>query len=365
MRSKVQALTALLLVALVSGCAPKSPEQPEPAKQVSEAANPAATWPWPDAIKTSLRKGVEHWFVRTTSDGCTLDLFRFDFVSNPRLEFRLDDQDEDDTVPFDNWADYYPHGVGDVTRRLNGSGKGQVVAAWNGLFFSYDRSKNPPNGLARHIGPVVLAGRPHYNFGAHRWTFGAKIVGGRQVFKAVHTPQYGTLAKEFDYAADGAQCLVSEGKPLCLQPFPKVGDPPLGQPVPSTPEDAGHIPIVDHMRTSRTSMGWSKDSRYLYLLVVNEPDSELGSSLNLKRGGKPDPGWTLADLQRFWMKMKVWGAVNSDGGAVTQFDYLRPDGQYEMLPPRLVAPNKRLSFGPNFEGAPVGGTLMYFYVSES
>lgn len=329
-----------------------------------DAPAPSAVWPWLKAEKTNLRQGVTRWFDKSPDDGTTLELIEFDFAQNPKLRFEIYDQDEDDATPFDNRADYYPNGVGQVTKHLNGIGRGPVIAAWNGLFFAYDRSQGGPNGIARHIGPNILDGKLRYNVGVHRWTFGVKIKAGKPRFKAIHRPDKRTMAQEFDFAAVGAQLLVREGKPLRLQPYPNPGDPPLPQPVPSTPEVAGHIPLVDHMRTSRTSMGWSKDSTKLWLLVVNEPDHELGSKLAVKYGRPDTGGWMLADLQRFWFAFGAWGAVNSDGGVVTQLVFLRSDGKYEMLPPRISSPNERLVFGPNFKDAPEGGTLMTFYVRE-
>jgi len=326
--------------------------------------SPSATWPWPNAEKSELRAGVTRWYDRSPADGTTLELFQFDFAANPRLRFELYDQDEDDAVPFDNLADYFPFGVGHAVRHLNAKGRGKVVAAWNGLFFAYDFKSGGPRGMARHIGPVVLRGKVHHNVGNHRWTFGVKHEKGGPVFKALHLPDRPTMAKEFDFAAVGAQCLVREGRPLRLQPYPGPENRPVPQPVPSTPDEAGHIPLVDHMRTSRTSMAWSREGRQLYLLVVNEPDHELGSKLAVKRHQEASGGWMVSDLQRFWLAFGAWGAVNSDGGAVTQLAYLRRDGKYEMLPPRIVSPNGRREFGPDFEGAPEGGTLMYFFVRE-
>jgi hypothetical protein len=318
-----------------------------------------AVWPWPQAVVTHPHKGVARWSDASAQDGTVVELIRFDFRANPQLRFELYDQDEDDAVPFDNHADYYPRGVGQIVKHLNEK-RGEVVAAWNGPFFGYDRRPGPPQGLAVHVSPVVLAGQARYNVGSVRWAFGVK---GKE-FTTIHQPDMKEMQGAFDYGAGGLQCLVRDGKPLQLQPFPTVGDKPLLQPVPSTPDDAGHIPYVDHMRTSRTSMGWSKDSRYLYLLVVDAPGTETGSRLAVKYGGPVGAGWTLTDLQRFWLKLGVWGAVNNDGGSVTQFALKLPDGRYELMPPQIAAPRKRLYLGGDFAGAPAGGTLMTWYVAE-
>ena len=211
----------------------------------------------------------------------------------------------------------------------------------------------------------MLAGKARCNVGSLRWAFGVKNKNGIPTFAALHQPTPATMQREFDFAATGLQCLIRDGKPLELQPFPAFGEPPPHQPVRSTNQQAGHIPLVDHMKTSRTSMAWSKDSRYLYLLVVDAPGTETGAKLAVKYGGKQGAGWTLADLQRFWLKFGAWGAVNNDGGSVTQFTYLRKDGLYEMLPPQIAAPRKRLTFHPDFQGAPQGGTLMTWFVRDA
>jgi hypothetical protein len=294
-----------------------------------------------------------------------MELFEFDFAANPRLHLELYDQDEDDANPHDDSADYFPRSVAQVTRHLNETKRGPVLAAWNGLFFAYDRRPGTgANGLARHVGPVVLNGVVRHNVGNPRWTFGVDYRSGRPRFHLMHQPDRATLARTFDFAAAGAQALVLKSKPLRLAPYPQPGDPPAKQPVPSTPEEAGHIPLVDHMRTSRTSMAWSDDGRKFYLLIVNEPDHELPSKLAVKRNDEDWGGWTVADLQRFWIAFGAPNAVNIDGGAVTQTTYRLPNGRYAMLPPRLTSPNRRLEFGPDFEGAPQGGTLMTFFVRE-
>src|SRR5207302_809080 len=133
-------------------------------------------------------------------------------------------------------------------------------------------------------------------------------------FKAIHLPNAGVMEREFDFGAGGAQCLVRDGQDLILRPPPAIGAPIPKGPFPSTESEAGHIPMVDHMLTSRTSLGWSKDSRRLYLLIVKEPDSEMASALAFRHGEPESGGWSVAELQRFWLSLGVWGAVNLDGG---------------------------------------------------
>jgi hypothetical protein len=74
-----------------------------------------ATWPWPNAVRELIRPGVTHWLDRSSPDGTVLDLFEFDFRRNPRLEFSLFDQDQDDAHPFDDRASFWERGVAGIT----------------------------------------------------------------------------------------------------------------------------------------------------------------------------------------------------------------------------------------------------------
>ncbi|MCS7254900.1 MAG: phosphodiester glycosidase family protein [Armatimonadota bacterium] len=326
-----------------------------------DSLHPMSTLFQQGAIKSVVHFGVTHWRVRSNFDGTVLDLLEFDFDANPHLRFELYDQDEDDDVPFDNKAKFWHRGIGHVICHLNQTGRGKVIAAWNGLFFGYDRKRK----IARHVAPVVLRGKVHYsNVGNHRWTFGVKYEGEKPIFKVLHLPDYETLEREFTFASGGAQCLVKDGKPLKLRPFSKPPSEPITQPVPSTSDEAGHIPIVDHIKTSRTSMGWSKNNRKLYLLVVKEPDREAISALALRFHIPLMGGWSVSDLQQFWLSMKIWGAVNIDGGDVAQMAFLRDDGEYEVVPPRWSTFKGRLRINPCLSSEPKGGALMYFYVAD-
>jgi len=233
--------------------------------------------------------------------------------------------------------------------------KQHVLLAWNGPFFAYS-----PDRKGIHIGPVVLDGKLLYNVGSHRWTFGERIEKGVPVFETMHLPSKAEIeGRHFSFAASGLQCLVRDGKPLKLEPFPirAIKTPP----VPSTPDEAGHIPINDHIRTSRTSLGWSRDNRFLYVLFVAESDNELESKLALKHGAAQDSGWTLDDLQRFWLSVGVWGVVNSDGGSVMQRVLRLPDGTYDLIAPEFATKRS----GVLHPGEDFGhGTLMSFYVAD-
>jgi hypothetical protein len=321
-----------------------------------------AVWPWPPAKQDHPYLGMTHWLAKSP-DGTTLDLFDFDFEANPHLRLEIYDQDEDDAIPFDNRVRFWPNGVGQVTRHLNALGRGPVVAAWNGLFF--DLSGQGDNGIAHHLTPVVLNKKLHYpDLDTYRWTFGVQYEQGRPRFKTLHMPASSALTREFDYAAGAAQCLVQKGMSLKLQPFPKPGE-PISPSHGSAPQEAGYIRYVDHMKTSRTSLGWSKDNLHLWLLFVKAPTTETESALALKHDMPISGGWTVADLQRFWLAKGVWGAINSDGGGPAQLTYRRADGNYLLIPPRWAADNTRNVISPHFLNAPAGGSLMYFYVRNT
>jgi len=329
-----------------------------------------ARWPWPNAARSTPHRGVRHWLDKTSTDGTTVELFEFDFTANPDLRFGLFDQDEDDDRPWDNKTKYWMRGVGQFIKQQNNSDMGKIIVATNGLFFGYINKQFNAEGLAHHVSPVVSAGKVH-DFGSnHRWTFGVKQQKGKPVFKVFHLPARSTLERELDYGGGSAQCLVLDGKPLKLQPFPPVGAPKIKQPVPSTPQEAGHIPVFDHMRTCRVSLGWTKDSSKLYLLFVKEPDSETGSAVAVRRGLPIAGGWTVPDVQRFWLAIagdkKVWTAINSDAGDLAQMAYIQPNGNYVLVSPRWANVGfERRTFNADFKGAPNGGAMMYFYVHDT
>lgn len=326
---------------------------------------PLAKWPWPKAKKDSPARGVTHWIDKSSFDHTVCELIEFDFKANPRLRFALCDQDSDDDKPWDNYCLYWNRGAAQMTRQLNQK-EGRVIALWNGLFFGYHGGSKWDKQNAFHVSPVVIGGKVH-NWGAnHRWSFGVKYQNGRPVFKTFHQPTPQVLAREYDFGGGSAQCLIKDGKPLKLQPF---GLPPVKQPVPSTPQEAGHIPDFDHMRSCRASIAWSKDNSKMYLLFIKEPDSESASIVAVRHGDgfmglSLWGGWTVADVQRFWLAKGVWGAINSDAGGVAQLALLRPDKNYDLVPAQQGSFQMRLKFKPDFKNAPTGGALMYFYVVE-
>ena len=345
----------LVMTILLTGCG-----QAPPTKLIAPQHD--TTWPWANAVKTEIADGVMQW-TKKSADGTKLTLIEFNFAKNPKLQFGIYDQDRNDKKPDDNLTDYFPKGIAGVAADLFPHQR--TIAAWNGLFFAYDRSSNAHGGLARHIGPVVIEGTARHNVGRHRWTFGFLKDGN---FAVRFKPKWDDLS-EFQYAADGAQCLVLDAKPLALAPYPSVPI-ELGTKLPrteDTPSSAGHIPITDHIRTSRVSMAWSKGSTKFYVLFVLEPDTENESIRRLRAGEDLGAGWNLFDLQKFWLSKGVWAAVNSDGGVLTQYLIRRPEGDYFVQPSRqskAPSPMDGLQINEKFND-PGGGSLMSFWVREN
>lgn len=349
--------------------------------------SPNALWPW-KAEPQVLGPGVRAWSV-VSGDGTLLRLMRFDFGANPRLKFSIWDNEAHDDKSGDNLVKYWPSGVAQITKRLNqaweqdekasmwadadaGMRRGkahsrQVLAASNGAFFGYANKVPGPAGIAFHVGPVVLDGKIFFNGANHRWTFGTRKIEGRQVFGVVHLPDRAALSR-FEWAAGSVQCLVKDGEPLKLEPFPRSRSDFKKQPVPSTPAEAGHIPVFDHMKTCRVSLAWSRDSKVLWWLVVKEPDIEAGSAIALKQGLPVAGGWTVPDVQRFWLSLRqsqgdhVWCAINSDAGDVAQMIW-KSGSAYEMIPPRWADKRMKMKLKSDFSNAPLGGPMMAFVVS--
>lgn len=324
-----------------------------------------ATWPWPLAEKDAPHKGVTHWHEHSSKDGTLLDLWEFDFKTNPRLKLELFDQDQHDEKPGDDRVDHWPLGVGHFVQRFDNQ-NGRIIAAWNGPFFGYDRKTS--TYLSFHVAPVVLDGKVLYNKMNHRWAFGVKYVDNKPVFKTFHLPPRAVLEREFDWASSAEQCLIKDGKPLKVQPFPLPGATPIPRPVKSTPQEAGHITDFDHMKSCRISMAWSRDNLHFYLLAVKETDTEGDSIRNLRAVKLMGSGWMTSDVQNFWLSLQkskgIWGAVNNDAGDAAQVIWRQPDNSWMLIPERMADPHMRMKLAPDYKTAPEGGTLMYWCVRE-
>lgn len=324
---------------------------------------PEAQWPWPQAAEDRPHPGVRHWVDKSSKSGTILDLFEFDFTVNPRLRFEMYDQAEDDVKPFGNDVKYWDNSVGVIAKRLIAKNNGPVVAVWNGLFFDLDGAGQ--GRTAHHLTPIVLHGKLHYpDLPTYRWTFGVKYHAGRPKFDVLFKPKPTEMETLFDHAAGAAQCVIRDGKELKLEPFPnKPGYVPPAHEEMS--DEAGYIRMIDHVRVSRTSIGWNRDSSKLYLLYVTAPDAATEAVLSKNGLNSVNGGWTLADIQRFWKAKGVYCAINSDGGGPAQLVYRRPDSRYCLLPAVWNGSNARIVLNEQLTDAPPGGALMYFYITEA
>lgn len=324
-----------------------------------------SSWNW-KATPQPLSPGVTLWRA-AQKDGTQVSLWRFDFKQNPKLQFSIVDTDESDVDPMNNRVHHWKRGVAQFTQMLNqNQPQRRVLAISNGAFFGYHSSPGDINGTTFHVSPVVLRGKVFFNTANHRWTWGIKTQDGRRVFDVVHLPNRAQLEK-FDYAAGSVQCLIKDKQPLHLEPFPKSRDEIKPQPVASTPQDVGHIPIFDHIRTCRVSLAWSSDSRYLWWLVVKEPDIEAGSTVAMEHKLPIGGGWTVEDVQRFWLALgkefDIQTAINSDAGDVAQMVWWNGK-QYEMIPPRWASNEMKKTLKDDFSNAPQGGSVMYYVVTD-
>ncbi len=334
-------------------------------------------WPWPGAKPETLHKGISHW-TSTLGDGTTLDILLFDWKANPRLRLGVWDADlessPDKNHPRNRFA-YWNNGFASQAAKMNAHG--DLLAAWNAGFFGLLNDKPRSADRAFHLSPVVVSGHAFYKGANHRWTWGVQTRGGVPTFKLEHEPDFATLNRDFDCAAGTLQALMIQRGPLELRPYPWFGEKPQTPPIPSTPAEAGHIPTLDWMHTSRTSAGWN-DKGQLWVLIVKEPDGEAPSRALVGRYERGGGGWTLADEQRFWLSMRdqngVQSAVGFDGGDVAQATWRRPDNNFEVLAPRITIPypktaTLRLQADPKFQFPPTralhGSALSYFVVREA
>ncbi len=255
--------------------------------------------------------------------------------------------------------------------------RGDLIACWNGGFWGLLNRRPRAADRAFHLSPVVVQGRAHYRGFNHRWTWGAQFKNGVPMWKLQHKPAFETLEDNFDCATGTLQALVKDGEALALRPYPAAGEQPQKPPIGSTPREAGHIPTLDWMHTSRVSAGWNEGGK-LWVLVVKEPDGEKDSRASVSQRQRGRGGWTLADAQRFWLSMRaavgVRGAVGFDGGDVAQAAWRKPNGSFEVLVPRIALPHSqsatlRLQSDGKFQNRRIqnlrGGALSYFFVSEA
>jgi hypothetical protein len=382
---KIQLACALIFLCALAGFGARRWQQMRRYKFLSRPA-PQAIWPWREARRSTPGAGLTRWQSRA-HDGTRLELLRFDFAVNPNLKIGFYDQDEDDAQPLDNRVYYWQRGIWPVAQNLEHKLKRnnrELVALWNGSFFGLKNLQPRHRDYCFHVSPVVLNGKVAFNTSNHRWAWGFQTRNKKTRFKILHLPGRSALQNEFDFATGATQCLIRDGAPLQIKAFPVFGEKPPPQPVASLPREAGHIPFLDHMKTSRVSVAWTRDSAQLFLLFVKEPDGETPSRAALQKRVAAYGGWMLADVQRFWLSaardLKIENAVALDGGDVAQLALRLRDNTIEIAPPRLAMPDLKSKATQRFEipaarlsdtrfevpaAISRGGSLMYFFVSDT
>ena len=135
---------------------------------------------------------------------------------------------------------------------------------------------------------------------------------------------------------------------------------------------------ADWAKISRVSLGWNRDGSKLWMLCVHDPEAESASrvALSLRVRGSADAqtppivgGWSARDVQNFWKTKGVWGAVLVASGDFAQFAARRSDGQIEFVPSHVAdifwktaRGRTRLTCPPNLQGAPGGGSALFYWV---
>lgn len=308
--------------------------------------------------ETQLAKGATLRVFPPTDDGTTVRFLAFNLAQNPDFIFGIYDADSDDARTFDDkntsWLGASLHRVLDKTQHRVGANS-DVLCLVNGGFFGAQNS-----WTATHEAPIVVEGKLRYDAHTleHDWPeqAGALTIqksGARFYFGFVRqlTPQNAPL---FQTALGGVRGLIIDGKAQNLKPG-------MGG---------------TQLRCSRTSVGWTNDSRHFYILSVRDMDGERASlqqRAQQKIGvGTPVGGWDAAQVQRFWQNIKVPNAVLFDGGESTQLAYKQSDGNH-----RFISSAYQISrtFG-YWNGRPLraylpllppepnhGGVLNYFYIA--
>lgn len=263
--------------------------------------------------ETVLSKGVLLHTSPPTKDGTTVRLLTFDLSQQPNLTFAIYDADSDDAIPFDNrntsWLGQSLQRVLDKAQNRVGE-KNDVLCLVNGGFFGAENQ-----WTARHEAPIVVDGKPLYNSRTleHDWpqqngSLAISRLNGQVRFGFLRDVAWKKL-RDYQTVLGGVRGLIFDNKLESLKPG-------MG----------GTL-----LKCSRTSVAWSNDSRFFYVLSVRDMDGEAASLRQRaaqKLGvGTPGGGWDVSQVQQFWQKIKVPNAVLFDGGESTQLVYRKRNVQ--------------------------------------
>ena len=251
------------------------------------------------------------------SDGTTVRVFRLDAASRPFI-LGLYDADSDDASPWDDrnttWLGQTTEFVLNKLRaRAHRSGH-EILVVFNAGFFNLGTD----HGLVgTHVAPVVIDGMPHYNVrrlrrGDPGWVFGVSRDGGGQRFDLAEAVPWDEMGSRYTTGIAWVRPLRVAGRSLPL------------------PDDLG----APGLRCSRTSLGWSADSRELYLLIARDLDGEFASIRQWKAGRRQTGGLDVREVQRIWEQLGVPYALLLDGGYSTQMAYRERSGRYRIVRPQ-------------------------------
>ena len=308
--------------------------------------------------ETQLTNGATLRVFPPTNDGTTVRLLAFDLSQNPDFTFAIYDADSDDARPFDDkntsWLGQSLHRVLDKVQNRAGANN-DVLCLVNGGFFGAEN-----RWTATHEAPLVLDGKPLYpnrvlerDWPEQAGSLAISIRNNRTQFRFLRSATPEKL-RDFQTVLGGVRGLILDGKVQNLKPG-------MGG---------------TRLRCSRTSVGWTADSRHFFVLSVRDMDGErasLNQRAQEKLGiGTPSGGWNVAQVQQFWQKMNVPNAVLFDGGESTQLAYRKNDGNNVFI---SSAYQLSRTFG-YWRGRPLraflpilppspnrGGVLNYFYVA--
>jgi hypothetical protein len=283
------------------------------AMQASALAKHSAEAPLGHQVR--LTRGMQIRSESPMPDGTTVRLLSFDFVTEPQLRLRLYDADSDDASPGDDinttWLGQGLDFVLDKLRPRAHQNHREVLCLFNGGFFG---GYSP--WVGHHEAPIVVDGVPLYNTNILKskwpdqsWVFGVSYndaTAGRPQFHLRESVSWKQLSQEFQTAISGVRPLRVNGKSLPLAPG--IG--------------------ATGLRCSRTSLGWTADSRHLFLLIVRDADGEAASNRQRRNGQEQTGGWDVVQVQQFWERRGIPHAILLDGGESTQLAYRRRPDDY-------------------------------------
>jgi len=247
-------------------------------------------------------------------DGTTVRVLCFHAAARP-FAVGLYDADSDDAFPWDDhstaWFGQTTEFVLDKLRARSHRQGQEVLAVFNAGFYNLGVEHGR---VGSHVAPVVIEGVPRYNVrrlrrGDPGWVFGVSRGLQGQRFHLDEAVPWDEMGSRYVTAIAWVRPLRVAGRSLPLQ------------------SDLG----LPKLRCSRSSLGWSADSRRLYVLIARDPDGETASIRQWASGRPQTGGLDAREVQRIWEQLGVPYAVLLDGGDSTQAVYRESSGRYRAV----------------------------------